>query len=51
MPWPFCPTCGTVLDPAESGDILCDYCGLRMSYESFGDVEVVTKSQDRPLPE
>eukprot|EP00903_Cladosiphon_okamuranus_P012071 g11332.t1 len=51
MPWPFCPSCGTVLDPPESGDILCDHCGLRTSYESFGEVEVVTRSQDRSLPE
>lgn len=34
MPWPFCPSCGTVLDPPESGDILCAHCGLRTSYES-----------------
>lgn len=34
MPWPFCPSCGTVLDPPESGDILCGHCGLRSSYES-----------------
>ncbi|CAB1099779.1 unnamed protein product [Ectocarpus sp. 12 AP-2014] len=51
MPWPFCPSCGSVLDPPESGDILCDHCHLRTSYESFGEVEVVTRSQNRAEPE
>ncbi|CAM9852584.1 unnamed protein product [Discosporangium mesarthrocarpum] len=51
MEWPFCPSCGTMFEAPESGDIECSNCSFRTDFASMGEIEVVTKSEERPLPE
>jgi DNA-directed RNA polymerase I subunit RPA12 len=43
--WPFCPQCGTILDPPEFDDnVKCSLCPFKCKYIDMQVAEVVTKS-------
>ena len=43
MTWPFCPQCGTILDPPDANDMVeCTSCPYKCNYEEFGVTEVTT---------
>ena len=45
MGWPFCPQCGTILDPPELTDkVKCSLCPFTCNYVDMRVKEVVTKS-------
>ena len=41
--WPFCPQCGTILDPPENSDnVECSQCPFKCRYADMKVTEVVT---------
>jgi DNA-directed RNA polymerase I subunit RPA12 len=50
MAWPFCPQCGTILDPPEVDKVVCSYCPFKCRYEDMGVSEVVTHSAPKQKP-
>jgi DNA-directed RNA polymerase I subunit RPA12 len=51
MGWPFCPHCGTILDPPEIDEVKCSYCPFRSNFQDILVGQVTTKSSSRqPQP-
>lgn len=48
MTWPFCPHCGTVLNPPEQDDVKCSECSFHCKFADFSVQEVVTRCPPRP---
>lgn len=48
--WPFCPQCGTIMDPPERDIVNCTHCPYSCSYEAMNIKEIVTKSASVPKP-
>jgi len=44
MPWPFCSSCGTILDPPESNVVKCSYCAFSCKFEDINEPEIITRS-------
>jgi DNA-directed RNA polymerase I subunit RPA12 len=44
MGWPFCPHCGTILDPPEFDEVKCTYCSFQSKFQDMIVGEVVTQS-------
>ena len=44
MTWPFCPLCGTILDPPELDTVKCSLCPYECNFNDVGVAEVTTKS-------
>ena len=47
MSWPFCPDCGTILDPPELEDVKCTYCPFKAKFKDLVVGEVITKCPPR----
>ena len=50
MPWPFCSSCGTILDPPESDTIKCSYCSYSCKFEDINESEIITRSPATQKP-
>ena len=50
MTWPFCPQCGTILDPPSVQNVRCSFCKFECLYVELGVEEVVTRSAPTPKP-
>jgi DNA-directed RNA polymerase I subunit RPA12 len=50
MTWPFCPTCGTILDPPEDNDVTCSFCSMKCKFEDLSVPEVKTRSAPTQMP-
>jgi DNA-directed RNA polymerase I subunit RPA12 len=54
MPWPFCPQCGSILDPPAGDNITCDFCLFECDFNELNNAngvnEVVTVSAIRAKP-
>ena len=48
--WPFCPQCGTILDPPVTDKIKCTFCPFKCKFTEFNAPDVVTTSRPRPKP-
>ena len=48
--WPFCPRCGTILDPPEGEYIKCTFCAFACNFSEFHIPEIITKSAPTPKP-
>jgi len=48
--WPFCPVCGTILDPPKGDDVVCTFCPYKCRFSEMHIGEVVTKSAPVPKP-
>lgn len=48
MTWPFCPRCGTVLDPPEHDEVKCSDCAFTCKFADISVQEVVTRCPPRP---
>lgn len=42
--WPFCPQCGTILDPPATDLIKCTHCHFACNFAELNIPEIVTKS-------
>ena len=50
MTWPFCPQCGSILDPPVGSEISCDFCTYSCPFSSVNTGEIVTYSEARSKP-
>jgi DNA-directed RNA polymerase I subunit RPA12 len=50
MTWPFCPQCGTILDPPVRDDISCDFCRYTCPFNQISTGEIITHSGMRSKP-
>ena len=50
MSWPFCPQCGTIMDPPETEFIQCSNCPYQCSFSNLGIHEICTRSLPRSKP-
>lgn len=50
MTWPFCPLCGTILDPPELDTVKCSLCAYECNFNNVGVEEVTTKSAPSVKP-
>ena len=51
MPWPFCPQCGTILDPPSTNEtVRCTLCKYSCHFSSLNIEEVMTKSAPTAKP-
>lgn len=50
MTWPFCPQCGTILEPPAGDHITCDHCSFSCKFTDLSTQEVVTVSAIRTKP-
>jgi len=49
--WPFCPQCGTILDPPDmSPDVECSFCPFKCAFSEMSTGEVTTKSAPTARP-
>lgn len=48
--WPFCPHCGTILDPPVTDKIKCKVCQFTCKFDEFHAPDVVTTSRPKPKP-
>ena len=45
MTWPFCPQCGTILDPPNVTDkVVCTACPFKCNFHELGVTEVTTSA-------
>jgi DNA-directed RNA polymerase I subunit RPA12 len=50
MSWPFCPQCGTILDPPDSDYVECTTCSFKTLYTTLGVTEICTRSSAKAKP-
>lgn len=50
MSWPFCPQCGSILDPPAGDNVSCDFCDFTCDFGSMNSNEIVTKSATKAKP-
>lgn len=50
MSWPFCPQCGSILDPPAGDHVSCDFCDFTCDFGSMNSNEIVTKSAAKAKP-
>lgn len=51
MTWPFCPQCGTIMDPPSSQQTVhCIMCNFSCHFEDLNTGEVVTRSAPTAKP-
>ena len=50
MSWPFCPQCGTILDPPDSDYVVCTTCSFKTLYTELGVAEICTRSAAKAKP-
>lgn len=50
MTWPFCPQCGTILEPPAGDNIVCDCCAFTCKFTDLSTDEIVTVSGIRTKP-
>ena len=50
--WPFCPLCGTILDPPAGtlDEVRCTQCPFKSRFSAMQAKEVVTRSAPRARP-
>ena len=48
--WPFCPLCGTILDPPLTDDVKCSFCPFKCKFEDITIPDITTKSPPVPKP-
>lgn len=49
--WPFCPQCGTILDPPSiSSDVECTFCPFKCPFSEMSTGEVITTSAPTARP-
>jgi DNA-directed RNA polymerase I subunit RPA12 len=49
--WPFCPTCGTILNPPVSSDeVKCSFCPFKCNFMEVASEEVITTSASSAKP-
>ncbi len=47
--WPFCPQCGTIMDPPSNDDLVkCTVCPFKCRYEDLHVEQVLTVAPPRP---
>ena len=49
--WPFCPTCGTILDAPTDDFIKCTFCPYKCRFADLSIPEVITRSAPTTKPE
>lgn len=50
MSWPFCPQCGTIMDPPENEYVNCINCSYRCLFIELGVTEICTRSIQKAKP-
>ncbi len=50
MTWPFCPQCGTIMDPPETDYVACTACSYKCRFADLGVTEICTRSAPRTKP-
>lgn len=50
MSWPFCPQCGTIMDPPDNEYVLCLNCSYRCLFIELGVTEICTRSIPKTKP-
>lgn len=50
MTWPFCPQCGTILDPPVADNVHCDCCHYSCKFSEMNISEVITTAAVRTRP-
>jgi len=51
MTWPFCPQCGTIMDPPETDYVACTACSYKCRFADLGVTEIcqeVPQEQSQP---
>jgi DNA-directed RNA polymerase I subunit RPA12 len=51
MGWPFCDSCGTILDPPKGKTIECTLCQAKYDYTRLNVSDVVTTSATKDVPD
>ena len=48
--FPFCPQCGTIMEPPSGDTISCSFCPYEVGFSELSLTEVTTRSAPTPKP-